>query len=53
MINVCMIVYILLKYNHDNYDMGKTDSDWFRDLVEEKVKKLLVGEEEKRGINSD
>ena len=30
-----------------------TDSEWFRDLVEEKVKKLLVGEEQKRGINSD
>ena len=30
-----------------------TDSEWFADLVEEKVKKLLIGEEQKRGINRD
>jgi len=30
-----------------------TDSDWFADLVEEKIRKLLTEEEAKRGIYSD
>ena len=43
---------ILEDYMEHKFDVI-TDSDWFVDLVEEKIKKLLTEEEAKRGIYSD
>jgi len=43
---------ILEDYMEHKFDVI-TDSDWFADLVEEKIKKLLTEEEAKRGVYSD
>ena len=43
---------ILEDYMEHKFDVI-TDSDWFADLVEEKIRKLLTEEEAKRGIYSD